>query len=141
MPPEMWLLPDWAPFHPGRLWCHCRMVYLPMCYLYGTKFVYSGAAGASGSGGPSDPLVAELRAELYPEGADYGALPWDASRHWVAGIDNYSPVHPAMALAQTALRRVWERFGGALLRAARGAGLRCVSPPLPPPARTGLRGL
>jgi hypothetical protein len=22
IPPEMWLLPDWAPFHPGRLWCH-----------------------------------------------------------------------------------------------------------------------
>ena len=27
IPPEMWLLPDWFPFHPGRLWCHCRMVY------------------------------------------------------------------------------------------------------------------
>ena len=26
IPVEMWLLPDWFPFHPGRLWCHCRMV-------------------------------------------------------------------------------------------------------------------
>lgn len=43
VPPEMWLLPDWLPFHPGRLWCHCRMVYLPMCYLYGTKFTYAHA--------------------------------------------------------------------------------------------------
>ena len=25
VPPEMWLLPNWFPFHPGRLWCHCRM--------------------------------------------------------------------------------------------------------------------
>ena len=33
IPAEMWLLPNWFPFHPGRLWCHCRMVYLPMCYL------------------------------------------------------------------------------------------------------------
>eukprot|EP00814_Leptocylindrus_danicus_P003855 CAMPEP_0116009816 /NCGR_PEP_ID=MMETSP0321-20121206/3647_1 /TAXON_ID=163516 /ORGANISM="Leptocylindrus danicus var. danicus, Strain B650" /LENGTH=480 /DNA_ID=CAMNT_0003478829 /DNA_START=35 /DNA_END=1473 /DNA_ORIENTATION=+ len=36
VPPEMWLLPNWFPFHPGRLWCHCRMVYLPMGYLYGS---------------------------------------------------------------------------------------------------------
>jgi squalene cyclase len=49
VPPEMWLLPDWTPFHPGRLWCHCRMVYLPMCYLYGTKFTYQHAE--------SDPLT------------------------------------------------------------------------------------
>lgn len=40
--PEMWLLPysawtgiGWA--HPGRYWCHCRMVYLPMSYLYGIR--------------------------------------------------------------------------------------------------------
>ena len=43
IPAEMWLLPNWFPFHPGRLWCHCRMVYLPMCYLY----VRAAAAGAS----------------------------------------------------------------------------------------------
>lgn len=28
VPPEMWLLPNWFPFHPGRMWCHARMVYL-----------------------------------------------------------------------------------------------------------------
>jgi hypothetical protein len=27
VPPEMWLLPNWFPFHPGRMWCHARMVY------------------------------------------------------------------------------------------------------------------
>ncbi|HXS17185.1 MAG TPA: prenyltransferase/squalene oxidase repeat-containing protein, partial [Polyangiaceae bacterium] len=32
--PELWLLPERLPFHPSRLWCHCRMVYLPMSYLY-----------------------------------------------------------------------------------------------------------
>lgn len=26
-PPEMWMLPNWCPFHPGRMWCHARMVY------------------------------------------------------------------------------------------------------------------
>ena len=25
--------------HPGRYWCHCRMVYLPMSYLYGRRAV------------------------------------------------------------------------------------------------------
>lgn len=24
-------------FHPGRYWCHCRMVYLPMSYVYGRR--------------------------------------------------------------------------------------------------------
>ena len=75
--------------------------------------------------------MADLRRELYPEGADYGALPWDASRHWVADIDNYSPVHPLMAAVQTVLRHTWERFGGAALRAARGAGLRYRPGPQP----------
>lgn len=56
VPPEMWLLPNWFPFHPGRLWCHCRMVYLPMGYLYGSRFVYSDAE--------TDPLIGELREEV-----------------------------------------------------------------------------
>jgi squalene cyclase len=33
IPPELWLLPRWLPFHPGKMWCHCRMVYLPMSYM------------------------------------------------------------------------------------------------------------
>jgi squalene cyclase len=27
-----------TPFHAGRMWCHTRMVYLPMGYLYGVHF-------------------------------------------------------------------------------------------------------
>jgi squalene cyclase len=52
----MWLLPDWFPFHPGRLWCHCRMVYLPMGYIYSRRFVYPAAA--------TDPTTVALREEL-----------------------------------------------------------------------------
>ncbi|KAG4126564.1 hypothetical protein ERO13_D10G164450v2 [Gossypium hirsutum] len=29
---------EWILEH-GRMWCHCRMVYLPMSFLYGKKFV------------------------------------------------------------------------------------------------------
>ena len=32
------VLPEWLPFHPSKLWMHCRMVYLPMSYLYGIRF-------------------------------------------------------------------------------------------------------
>ena len=53
VPPEYWMLPNWFPFHPGRMWCHARMVYLPMGYLYGSRFVYDKAE--------SDPLVLSLR--------------------------------------------------------------------------------
>jgi hypothetical protein len=35
VPPEMWLLPNWFPFHPGRMWCHARMVY---CTYMGGKY-------------------------------------------------------------------------------------------------------
>jgi len=116
VPPEMWLLPHWTPFHPGRLWCHCRMVYLPMCFLYGTKFVYSEAQ--------TDPLVLSLRQELYSlEGLSYEEQPWDESRHWVADVDNYSPVHFLMAWSQTLLRHTWERFGGSLLLKLRKKGV------------------
>ena len=55
VPPEMWLLPNWCPFHPGRMWCHARMVYLPMGYLYGHRYVYSMAE--------KDSMIGELRKE------------------------------------------------------------------------------
>lgn len=112
IPPEMWLLPRWMPFHPGRLWCHCRMVYLPMCYLYGHKFVYADAE--------SDPLIAALRAELYP--VPYESIRWEGTADHVAEIDNYSPMHPVMHVANAVLR-LWESCGGSLMRALRRRGL------------------
>lgn len=48
--PELWNLPFYLPFHPGRFWCHCRVVYLPMAYLHGRKAT-----------GEITPLVKELR--------------------------------------------------------------------------------
>ena len=33
IPPELWLLPLWFPFHPAKMWCHYRMCYLPMSYM------------------------------------------------------------------------------------------------------------
>jgi len=93
VPPEMWLLPNWFPFHPGRMWCHCRMVYLPMGYLYGSRFIYSNAE--------TDPLIGELRKELYCQ--PYESIHWDSTRHLVADMDNYSPIPVFMKFAQNCL--------------------------------------
>lgn len=61
IPPEMWLLPysAWTGIgwlHPGRYWCHCRMVYLPMSYVYGKRGT-----------GTLTPLVQSLRYSLLPQ--------------------------------------------------------------------------
>lgn len=102
VPPEMWLLPNWFPFHPGRMWCHARMVYLPMGYLYGNRFVYDKA--------DTDPTIISLREELYCE--PYDKIHWVPTRHWVAAMDNYSPIPLVMKVLQNALARYenWALF-------------------------------
>jgi cycloartenol synthase len=44
IPVELWNLPRWFPFHPGRMWCHSRMVYLPMGYIYCSRFAANAQA-------------------------------------------------------------------------------------------------
>ncbi|KAH9770910.1 cycloartenol synthase [Citrus sinensis] len=80
LPPEIWLLPYILPFHPGRMWCHCRMVYLPMSYLYGKRFV-----------GPITPTVLALRKELFT--VPYHEIDWNEARNLCAKEDLYYP-HP-----------------------------------------------
>ncbi|MQL74138.1 hypothetical protein Taro_006492, partial [Colocasia esculenta] len=80
LPPEIWLLPYFLPIHPGRMWCHCRMVYLPMSYLYGKRFV-----------GPITPLILSLRKEIYM--VPYDKVDWNKARNSCAKEDLYYP-HP-----------------------------------------------
>ena len=83
--PELWLLPRSAPMHPGRLWCHCRQVYLPMAYLYGVRASL-----------PEDELVRQLRLELYDQ--PYHRINFAAMRDTVAETDNTFPLSmPARA--------------------------------------------
>jgi squalene/oxidosqualene cyclase-like protein len=100
--PEMWLLPYFLPFHPGRFWCHCRMVYLPMSWLYGRRVR-----------APLDPLLEQLRTEIYCQ--PYEEIDFRLHRHTIAPGDNR---YPLSTLARTAFRvlDVWERAAPRSLR-------------------------
>ncbi|XP_022155639.1 beta-amyrin synthase [Momordica charantia] len=80
MPPEFWILPSFLPMHPAKMWCYCRMVYMPMSYLYGKRFVCQ-----------ITPLIHELRQELHAQPFD--KINWKKTRHQCAKEDLYYP-HP-----------------------------------------------
>ncbi|CAL5210450.1 unnamed protein product [Lathyrus oleraceus] len=80
MPPEFWVLPSFLPIHPAKMWCYCRLVYMPMSYLYGKRFV-----------GPITPLILQLREELHNQ--PYEKINWTKARHLCAKEDIYYP-HP-----------------------------------------------
>ncbi|CAI8583857.1 unnamed protein product [Vicia faba] len=80
MPPEFWILPSFLPMHPAKMWCYCRLVYMPMSYLYGKRFV-----------GPITPLILQLREELHIQ--PYEKINWTKARHLCAKEDIYYP-HP-----------------------------------------------
>jgi squalene/oxidosqualene cyclase-like protein len=107
--PELWIMPRWVPFHPWRYWCHARMVYLPMSYCYGVRFVAA-----------HTPLVDELRRELYGMYAGgYDAVDWPAHQFHTCPLDYFQPLSWLAKFAFSALW-VYERMPalpGALLRA------------------------
>ncbi|KAL3533202.1 hypothetical protein ACH5RR_006723 [Cinchona calisaya] len=80
MPPEFWLLPKFFPIHPGKMLCYCRLVYMPMSYLYGKRFV-----------GTITGLVKDIREELYVQ--PYHEINWNKARNTCAKEDLYYP-HP-----------------------------------------------
>jgi squalene/oxidosqualene cyclase-like protein len=90
VPPELWLLPTALPIHPSRLWCHARMVYLPMSYLYGARVQM-----------PESARVREIRAELYTQ--PYESIDWASGQNQVAESDDYTPISEPMKLANQAL--------------------------------------
>lgn len=75
--PELWLLPDGLPIHPGNYWCHTRMVYMPMSYCYGHRIT-----------APINELLLTLKQELYPE--QYENIDWKKARAAIADTDVYT---------------------------------------------------
>ena len=67
LPPELFTLPEWLPFHPHRWYCHTRYIYLAMSYLSGRGFVADLGA-----------MRDELRSELFDR--PYGTIDFAAQR-------------------------------------------------------------
>ncbi len=88
--PELWLLPDWSPVHPRRMYNHTRLIYLGIGYLYGRRFT-----------APVSPLIRDLRRELYPE--PYESIDFAAYRHVLAPTDVYVPPSPILRKGYDAL--------------------------------------
>ncbi|KAK7012273.1 terpene cyclase/mutase family member [Favolaschia claudopus] len=82
IPPELWLLPEWVPFHPHRWWIQTRNIYIPMSYLYGVRFKMA-----------ENDMILALREELYPE--NYYSIDWPAQRNHISQADLYAP-HSAL---------------------------------------------
>ena len=81
--PEFFLLPAWLPFHPFRLYCHTRYIYLGIAYLYGCRF--KGALG---------PILHDLRRELYQ--VPYEQIDFAAHRNDLAATDLYVGPSPLL---------------------------------------------
>lgn len=111
--PELWLLPTALPIHPSRMWCHARMVYLPMSYLYGKRWQ-----------APVDRLRLALRRELYT--TPYERIDWAAVRTTFAPSDNTVPPDPLLAVANQVLEEVTQRLPWALRRRALDEVLRQI---------------
>ncbi len=90
IPPELWLLPKALPFHPSRFWCHSRMVYLPMAWLYGRRFQPE-----------ADALTRALREEIHPE--PYHSIRWSEHVDRVASEDAYTQRSTLWTASQRAL--------------------------------------
>ncbi|XP_022040264.2 lupeol synthase-like, partial [Helianthus annuus] len=78
-PPELLLLSYYFPLHPGKMMCYSLLVYMPMSYVYGKRFV----------GRLTSRLVQALRQELYTE--PYQDLNWNKARNTCAKEDLYFP--------------------------------------------------
>jgi len=74
--PELWILPRSLPFHPGKYWCHSRMVALGMTYCFGHRITMA-----------ETEIVRQLRDELYTE--LYAEINWKKARKACHFTDEY----------------------------------------------------
>jgi len=111
--PELWLLPYSVPFHPGRLWCHCRQVYLPMSWLYARRVR-----------APENELIRALRRELY--GRPYEDIDFAGQRLATASPDNRYPASLLLRSLTPALAFCDRHLPGSLRRRAEQEILRHI---------------
>ncbi|KAM0750640.1 putative lanosterol synthase [Meredithblackwellia eburnea MCA 4105] len=104
IPAELWLLPEWVPFHPHRWWIHTRNVYIPMSYLNGTYFQAE-----------EDDLILAIREEIYTE--SYDKIYWPSCRNNIAAVDLYSP-HSKLANGLFAILNIYDGVAPSFIRNA-----------------------
>ena len=102
VPPELYLLPKWVPVQPINISGYVRIVYLPMAYFYGRRWQ-----------APLDPLLKELRSELFPQGFDQ--IDWPKHRADLAPTDHIVPESLFVRIAMPLVRQL-EKFIPAFLR-------------------------
>lgn len=100
--PELWLLPESLPLHPSHYWVHCRIVYLPMSYMYGKRWTT-----------PLTQTLREIRTEIYDQ--PYESIDWEKARHRIAPDDVYVKHAKALKLGFDALM-VYEKRPSKRLR-------------------------
>ena len=80
------------------MWCNCRLVYLPMSYLYGKRFV-----------GSVTSVVLDLRKELY--NVPYNEIDWDQARNGCAKVSLILTSPFLSTISSTFyLRQLWANF-------------------------------
>lgn len=82
--PELWLLPTALPFHPSKMYCHTRLIYMAMSYLY--------AANAQCE---ADELILDLRDELFTK-TPFERIDWPAQREALAPTDLHERPSPLL---------------------------------------------
>ncbi len=102
IPPEMWLLPDAAPMHPRRLYCHMRLIYLGMSVAYGLRIQAGQKTGQSADAVALGVDLGQIRDELYPSG--YSMARFAAAENRIASTDLFEEPKPALRAAFKMLR-------------------------------------
>ncbi len=90
--PQLWLLPRSMPGHPSGYYCHTRLIYLAMGYLYGVRFA-----------APVDDLISSLRDELYE---DFDSVEFESFRLRISKSDLYDPPSAALRGVYEAMRKL-----------------------------------
>lgn len=100
--PEMWALPRWVPFHPSNYYCHTRLIYGAMAFIYGRKLQQ-----------PVTALTEALRRELYVE--DYEQIDFQLAADALRSDEVIAPPSGALKLAYRACQ-LFERSHPQFLR-------------------------
>ena len=103
--PELWSLPRRLPVHPSKWYCHTRLIYMAMAAIYPRRFQT-----------PITPIIAALRAELFPQG--FESIDFSTARNHLRQADLFAK--------PTALLRAGY-LGAELIERFHGKGLRTRS--------------